>query len=327
MAFSVVAIKAAKGRAKSYKLADTDGLCLAMAPNGAPYWRMNYRHLGKQKTLAFGVWPDTGLADVRGAARRSAQGAGARRRSGATNQAGTGCGNGTVLDIGNSWKHNEVSGMANTDIAKGRAVVGFQLASAKQVIQIAQTIVVEGATSITKQSGAAAAPAGTAPPVPVPQLADKGTRLYDPSAQRWVVFSIGETNQRVVARGLPGDSALQFTIAAASETAYAAGASMPIDNAIKAGDILIVAFLARAPSALTPEGSDVLGARIQSNTASYNGFADHIIAVAPGSKLYQIKTRSMIHVPAGQGVLSFHLAGAKQMLEIGRAYVIKAPAP
>lgn len=26
---------------------------------------MNYRHLGKQKTLAFGVWPDTGLADAR----------------------------------------------------------------------------------------------------------------------------------------------------------------------------------------------------------------------------------------------------------------------
>jgi integrase len=26
---------------------------------------MNYRHSGKQKTLAFGVWPDTGLADAR----------------------------------------------------------------------------------------------------------------------------------------------------------------------------------------------------------------------------------------------------------------------
>ena len=26
---------------------------------------MNYRHLGKQKTLSFGVWPDTGLAEAR----------------------------------------------------------------------------------------------------------------------------------------------------------------------------------------------------------------------------------------------------------------------
>ncbi|EQB31337.1 Arm DNA-binding domain-containing protein [Sphingobium ummariense] len=26
---------------------------------------MNYRHLGKQKALAFGVYPDIGLADAR----------------------------------------------------------------------------------------------------------------------------------------------------------------------------------------------------------------------------------------------------------------------
>jgi integrase len=65
MALSVVAIKAAENRDKAYKLSDRDGLYLLVAPNGGRYWRMNYRHLGKQKTLAFGVWPDTGLADAR----------------------------------------------------------------------------------------------------------------------------------------------------------------------------------------------------------------------------------------------------------------------
>lgn len=65
MALSVMAIKAAKGRAKPYKLADSDGLYLLVTPAGARCWRMNYRHLGKQKTLAFGVWPDTGLAGAR----------------------------------------------------------------------------------------------------------------------------------------------------------------------------------------------------------------------------------------------------------------------
>ncbi len=34
-------------------------------PNGGRYWRMNYRHLGRQKTLAFGVYPDTALAEAR----------------------------------------------------------------------------------------------------------------------------------------------------------------------------------------------------------------------------------------------------------------------
>ena len=65
MALTAVAINKARGRAKPYKLTDGDGLFLYVTPNGGRYWRMNYRYLGKQKTLAFGVYPDTGLADAR----------------------------------------------------------------------------------------------------------------------------------------------------------------------------------------------------------------------------------------------------------------------
>jgi integrase len=65
MALTAGAIKSAKSRAKPYKLADSDGLYLLVTPSGGRCWRMNYRHLGKQKTLAFGTWPDTSLADAR----------------------------------------------------------------------------------------------------------------------------------------------------------------------------------------------------------------------------------------------------------------------
>jgi integrase len=65
MALTALAIKNAKSRAKPYKLADSDGLYLLVTPSGGRCWRMNYRHLGKQKTLAFGTWPDTSLADAR----------------------------------------------------------------------------------------------------------------------------------------------------------------------------------------------------------------------------------------------------------------------
>jgi integrase len=65
MGLTAVAIKAAKGRAKQYKLTDSDGLHLLVLPSGARYWRMNYRHLGKYKTMAFGVWPEVELADAR----------------------------------------------------------------------------------------------------------------------------------------------------------------------------------------------------------------------------------------------------------------------
>lgn len=65
MALTAIAIKNAKGRAEPYKLTDGDGLFLYVTPGGGRYWRMNYRHLGKQKTLAFGVYPDTCLAAAR----------------------------------------------------------------------------------------------------------------------------------------------------------------------------------------------------------------------------------------------------------------------
>ena len=65
MGLTAVAIKAAKGRAKPYKLTDSDGLHLLVLPSGGRYWRMNYRFLGRQKTLALGVWPEVDLADAR----------------------------------------------------------------------------------------------------------------------------------------------------------------------------------------------------------------------------------------------------------------------
>lgn len=65
MGLTAIAIKAANGRDKQYKLTDSDGLHLLILPSGGRYWRMNYRYLGKCKTLAFGVWPDVSLADAR----------------------------------------------------------------------------------------------------------------------------------------------------------------------------------------------------------------------------------------------------------------------
>jgi integrase len=65
MALNHIQIINAKPRDKAYKLADSDGLYLFIQPNGAKLWRMNYRHLGRQKTLYFGAWPEVRIAAVR----------------------------------------------------------------------------------------------------------------------------------------------------------------------------------------------------------------------------------------------------------------------
>lgn len=55
----------AKPRAKPYKLAVGNGLYLEVMPTGAKYWRLKYRHAGKEKRLALGVFPEVSLADAR----------------------------------------------------------------------------------------------------------------------------------------------------------------------------------------------------------------------------------------------------------------------
>lgn len=65
MKLTDTACKNAKHRPAPYKLTDGGGLFLLVSPERGKYWRMAYRHAGKQKTLAIGVYPAVGLAAAR----------------------------------------------------------------------------------------------------------------------------------------------------------------------------------------------------------------------------------------------------------------------
>ncbi len=58
-------VRAAKGRAKPYKLTDTNRLFLLVTPSGGKLWRWNYNYDGKQKSMAFGAYPLVSLGDAR----------------------------------------------------------------------------------------------------------------------------------------------------------------------------------------------------------------------------------------------------------------------
>lgn len=57
--------KNAKPKEKPYLLTDGRGLYLQVEPTGAKYWRFKYRYLGKQKRMAFGVYPEVSIAKAR----------------------------------------------------------------------------------------------------------------------------------------------------------------------------------------------------------------------------------------------------------------------
>ena len=65
MSLNIPLINNAKILEKQYKLADSSGLYLLVHPNGSKYWRLKYRFLGKEKTMAFGVYPAVSLKEAR----------------------------------------------------------------------------------------------------------------------------------------------------------------------------------------------------------------------------------------------------------------------
>jgi integrase len=65
MPLTDTAIRNTKPTAKPTKMSDSGGLYLLLNPNGSRWWRLDYRFMGKRKTLSMGVYPEVSLKDAR----------------------------------------------------------------------------------------------------------------------------------------------------------------------------------------------------------------------------------------------------------------------
>lgn len=65
MPLTDTAIRKAKPADKPRKLFDGGGLYLEVAPSGGKWWRLKYRHAGKEKRISLGTYPDVPLKDAR----------------------------------------------------------------------------------------------------------------------------------------------------------------------------------------------------------------------------------------------------------------------
>lgn len=224
------------------------------------------------------------------------------------------------LLIDKEWAFYEVSAKADRDISAGLAVVGFQLAGAKQQIEIGQIIVVEGATSI-KAGAVNAAPE----PVMPPQLAGRGVTLNDAKKRDWIIYGTGVKSEPTVTNVF-GRVGTKLTVPAATPNIFDAGANIKIDAPVSTQDFLLVGFLARSLSASTPDGNAQIGVRIQRGAPPYDGFGDKTVKLAPNWRLYQFRLEPTLEIPADQAQIAIHLGAAAQQVEIGPVYVIQEKA-
>jgi hypothetical protein len=226
-----------------------------------------------------------------------------------------------VLVIEKEWKLYQVAGKANLNIARGEAIVAFQLSGAKQVIEIGQTIVASGTTSLTTQTSKKVQSATTDL---LPQLQGKGKLISNPANKNWAVYGPGQTNSTVPSPNIPGTggTALMVKTVTAPKNAYEIGAVVPITDPINEGDMLLVAVLARTAPNGTADGTSKLGIRIQTNEAPYPGFGENTLALGPNWRLLQVKTVAKAPIAAGKGALVLQFGAAAQAIEVGQVYVI-----
>ncbi|HRG50038.1 MAG TPA: integrase arm-type DNA-binding domain-containing protein [Pseudomonadales bacterium] len=67
MPLTDIAIKNAKPKEKPYRMADGEGLCVKINPNGSKHWQLRYNHpvTKKAKIESYGPYPTIGLAEAR----------------------------------------------------------------------------------------------------------------------------------------------------------------------------------------------------------------------------------------------------------------------
>jgi hypothetical protein len=65
MPLTDIVVRKAKARAVPYKMADGGGMYVLVRPDGARYWRMDYRWEGRRRTLALGVYLSVSLSNAR----------------------------------------------------------------------------------------------------------------------------------------------------------------------------------------------------------------------------------------------------------------------
>jgi len=160
------AVKQAKSKAKPYKLPDGHGLYLQVQPNGSKLWRLKYRIHGKEKLLAFGVYPGTSLKQARqqreDARKQLAQGidpSQSRKDEKAASRAARG---NSFTALAEAWYHRKAAEWAPTTAAKARTYLDRDLIPAlghramaeirrRDLIEVLALIEQRGALDVAKK--------------------------------------------------------------------------------------------------------------------------------------------------------------------------------
>ncbi len=151
-----------------------------------------------------------------------------------------------------------------------------------------------------------------------------GDLINDPTRIDWDSYGPAFNAGGRQAADIPGGGAARvFTVAERGDFPYRAAANIPLLDGIATGEQATIGFYARVVSTERSDGKGVVSVRFQENVAPYDGFGDTTVLIGSEWQWYEVTATADRRIRKSDALVTLQLAGAKQVLEIGQAIVVK----
>jgi len=146
--------------------------------------------------------------------------------------------------------------------------------------------------------------------------------INKPSAN-WTVYGAGQKTSAVKDKTVQGGGATKVEVQTAADKPWGVGASQAITGKVTKGDVLLVAFWAKAESVDGgPAAAEISSVRVQQSAAPYDAAIQGGLKVGGEWKMYTVPGRAAIDIPAGGGSVALHIGAAKQTVLLGAVFVL-----
>lgn len=146
--------------------------------------------------------------------------------------------------------------------------------------------------------------------------------INKPSAN-WQVYGAGQKTTPVKDKAVAGGGGMRVEVQTAGDQAWSIGAVQPITGKVSKGDVILVAFWAKAESVDGgPAEANIAAVRVQQAAAPYDAATQGSAKVVGDWRMYTVPGKASIDIPAGGANVSLHLGAARQTVVLGPVFVL-----
>jgi hypothetical protein len=147
--------------------------------------------------------------------------------------------------------------------------------------------------------------------------------INKPSAN-WQVIGANQANSPVKDKAVVGGGAVRVQVAGRDAQPWAVAAQQPIRDKVSKGDVILVAFWAKAEGVDGgPATATIPAVRVQQSGAPYDAaLQGGAVRIGGEWAIYTVPGKAGIDIPAGGGNVSLHLAVARQTVLLGPVFVL-----